>query len=737
MDLKELLIRTIHNIPDDSNCDLFFIKLIKNSDFELFIFTFVKISINKQNKHEYLKFQYDYAYNFLYTYSLEYFIHKFCLYKENNIRNLLNNLYFDKINSDILEFINFLCTFKISNCKHILKIIFNSLTTKTFTRTNICKLYNILFDLAIIRDYIITLDKWLFEDIKKNDFSILGEILSLPISEKNTYFAIQNISKPFFKLFNNNNSTIQIWTWMNEILENNSDRNKESYSLFIQYNRNTNSNYFLYNLYYIIYELFKKLQIKDGYPHISLYKDVIINFKFQNDNILNTVNLILKAFQIIIIPTIKQMKYVIKQLEHANNPLNENSNNHEQIIKLKEWASSHQHRLNRLLNNYTLNSIHVVCRFIINTIYYSNNIDKYLHNIDLSIIDSIYEFYSYLSHNKLRYISYLKFPVEFYCVCIKLIKSNNINNNTKTRIIELISFQFNSIYCKYLDFPYIQNNLFDTFIDSFINCKYWTGITDDSKRNIRFTIIYLFGLISSDFQQNCKLTLYFKNNDLKHNLFWNILLYDISIVIDDIKKRHSYKTSNFVVILKYIKYLLSAIHCEIFINKLMSETIGSLFINVVYHSILLNTNDKASILKKDLISIINKMSNHDNFRILIENFITNDNSTRINLLKFVSFNKVLFDKISSYTIINLDNVPNDFLDPITNTLIKNPVVLPASQIIMDKNVIIRYLTLTEEDPFNRAELKIDSLIQYNHTLEAKQIISNFKKKYNQWKNNLK
>ncbi|KAL5723047.1 RING-type E3 ubiquitin transferase [Ranunculus cassubicifolius] len=58
----------------------------------------------------------------------------------------------------------------------------------------------------------------------------------------------------------------------------------------------------------------------------------------------------------------------------------------------------------------------------------------------------------------------------------------------------------------------------------------------------------------------------------------------------------------------------------------------------------------------------------------------------------------------------LGDIPDDFLDPIQYTLMKDPVILPSSKITIDRPVIQRHLLSDSSDPFNRSHLTQDMLI---------------------------
>lgn len=57
-----------------------------------------------------------------------------------------------------------------------------------------------------------------------------------------------------------------------------------------------------------------------------------------------------------------------------------------------------------------------------------------------------------------------------------------------------------------------------------------------------------------------------------------------------------------------------------------------------------------------------------------------------------------------------DDVPFEYLDPIMSTIMSDPVLIPQSNIIVDKSVIKRHLLNDTCDPFNRQPLKLEDLI---------------------------
>jgi ubiquitin conjugation factor E4 A len=58
----------------------------------------------------------------------------------------------------------------------------------------------------------------------------------------------------------------------------------------------------------------------------------------------------------------------------------------------------------------------------------------------------------------------------------------------------------------------------------------------------------------------------------------------------------------------------------------------------------------------------------------------------------------------------LVDAPEEFLDPIMESLMTDPVMLPSSRKIMDRNVIARHILSDQTDPFNRQPLSLDMVI---------------------------
>ena len=100
------------------------------------------------------------------------------------------------------------------------------------------------------------------------------------------------------------------------------------------------------------------------------------------------------------------------------------------------------------------------------------------------------------------------------------------------------------------------------------------------------------------------------------------------------------------------------------------------------------------------------------------------------------------DFFETYRVLHLDiksiefpdEMPEEYLDPLLYTPIRDPVILPESKIIMDRAVIQAHLAEGEYDPFNRQPLTMEQLNEHNQKEEQRQKLLDFIKKRDDWLN---
>ncbi|XP_025422672.1 ubiquitin conjugation factor E4 B [Sipha flava] len=101
------------------------------------------------------------------------------------------------------------------------------------------------------------------------------------------------------------------------------------------------------------------------------------------------------------------------------------------------------------------------------------------------------------------------------------------------------------------------------------------------------------------------------------------------------------------------------------------------------------------------------------------------NSSKIEIMKFQDLarkaNEVSIQNIKKE--VDFNDAPEEFRDPLMDTLMDDPVILPSSGKIMDRPVIVRHLLNSQTDPFNRQPLSEDDLTP---ALELKEKIKEWK-----------
>ncbi|KYO00853.1 putative ubiquitin conjugation factor E4 B [Plasmodium gaboni] len=81
------------------------------------------------------------------------------------------------------------------------------------------------------------------------------------------------------------------------------------------------------------------------------------------------------------------------------------------------------------------------------------------------------------------------------------------------------------------------------------------------------------------------------------------------------------------------------------------------------------------------------------------------------LNKFKNFCQEIVDMKDEVELFNdVDDIPDNFLDPILQDIMLDPVLLPTSGIIIDRKNIERHLMSEPNDPFNRAPLSKEQLV---------------------------
>lgn len=121
-----------------------------------------------------------------------------------------------------------------------------------------------------------------------------------------------------------------------------------------------------------------------------------------------------------------------------------------------------------------------------------------------------------------------------------------------------------------------------------------------------------------------------------------------------------------------------------------------------------------------------------NIKFAITKLWNNQLITRTEYLKLEKMYKQVDDKIKMEE--EEVDLPDEFCDPLMACEIKEPVMLPDTDIIMEKSVISRHLLTDLHNPFNREPLTLEKLNSFNSKLKVKETLKLFIDKKEAWKN---
>ena len=401
--------------------------------------------------------------------------------------------------------------------------------------------------------------------------------------------------------------------------------------------------------------------------------------------------------------------------------------------------------------------------------YKNNNIE--LTNKSSELMENI--FLGRITNNpniKINYIylfnNYLLELVEYNTKTIAISDFVKFDKNISKITLTLLtlsnsikkSFNSDQIYNKMYPMSLLTNifNLtiynvddFKYYFDKSINIKYFKELIYDNINNFQYVvdeILELLNKINGVEQANLDL-----NGDV------NELSPEDNDIVEEAKEKinnlniyfHVFSTFIVKTSKNYINLLLcdEIKHC---LNNIIVLIINNLTIHQKKYKVIDKTNLKftpidllitiKSILlnliyiKKNEILVAQLFSENDSY--------TKNSITRIcnilnkkNKLKSLDYSYLCF--LDNKITAKLDNskdieIPDDLCDPIMDTLMENPIMLP-NNIIIDYGTISRHLLTNESNPFNREPLTLEILDEYNKTESVKHEIDLFKSKVIEFK----
>ena len=290
---------------------------------------------------------------------------------------------------------------------------------------------------------------------------------------------------------------------------------------------------------------------------------------------------------------------------------------------------------------------------------------------------------------------------------------------------------------------------FRYYFSSKINLKYFKELIYENLSHFQYVVDEILELLNKI------------NSVEQSNINLEVNLDELSEEDNDIVNESKEKINNYTIylhifssfIIKTSKYYSNIILCDE-IKHSLNNIIILIINNITIHQKKYKVINKSALkftpidllitIKSILLNLIYIRKNESIVSLLIsenDSYIKNSIKRLSNILskknqiKTIDYSYLHFlnDKINDKIDNNKEiEIPDDLCDPIMDTLIENPVMLP-NNIIIDYGTISRHLLTNESNPFNREPLTLEILDEYNKKDSIKNEIDLFKTKVIEFK----
>lgn len=442
--------------------------------------------------------------------------------------------------------------------------------------------------------------------------------------------------------------------------------------------RNLDQNILALKTYFFIYDL-----IKYTYTEL-IHESKLIN----NDNTLLT---------LLVNERLNNIKYIID-----DSLLLEYNKNFFETSLL--WLTK-INNIDKLTKIDKLNNFHEKYEECLKTIYlyFYFNIDKIVITKNIYIlISNIFDYKLTKNYNLI---------IDFYYLTNKLISKEERKKFAKhyfyiSKVINKLLKNFSLIYEKirhenYVVFEVIYEIcfIFNQTLLYFNNYRRLFDVEYDKN-------IYYFKKFCCVFLENIIFNIDNLIDGVKRNKEYNIKYYQHSIKVLFITLKYLFLHYKKIIFCDELKQLFSEV-IEYFLNKTKNIEVSNIEFDLI--SIYCNI--------KDIVIEINNI-----------NFFKNVDFSDLKL-KLLELNKITIHQLvffNNHDKKNIEVYDDKYCDPITNILIGSPIMVPEN-VIVDKNMITRYLLTHNENPFNRLELNINILNEYNNRRHVLIKLNEYKK----------
>lgn len=768
------------NIKKCNNIDLYILHKLKKNGYKYLINCWKKIDQYK-NKID----------DSIHTQLVSYFDTYFKIYVIENdlnkgiyeyIRTICNKNNKENQKISLYFFDQFINKLDYTDLQIFVLNIIRIINSNKYTLLNLIEFYNIIIKDSNICNIITESDKWICDTPLTNEHSsYIGKLILKTYYTKNGWNnQIILLSNCFSNLFNSH-LNISLYKWFIKGIKLNTSTSTFTSTIIIQ-NNIFYSNKLLINIIIILKNEFDlKIISNMNYENIN---NKYYNLCIEDGCDYNSITYFLLYWYFII-----GLKNILKDYKDYCNELTSLEIKLNDVISSEWWGNNSIIRIkyiskltkqkiyyNRKIQNYKkiiyleniLQIYFDICNSIAKSLLLNNDLYEN-NNIHNELLDSLIQSHTYIKKTNID-------------ECMNLIIFNLLNNKNLSIRYKCIEFYVNYLPINGLDYlnnTKFNNNIINIIINLFIEIKVLNEDQFYDKYEPRYYILFLLKFLLKHNKYATTFLEYIQNNNDNIIEFILILLQDLSDLFYEIiynfdklnnlynklqiqstlKLEDNYmKISNLLetfctFFIEYIVLLHILIEKKyntiIFTTKIyerLEEVITFIirkFCITNYNTIIKINNinmDTELIIIKLMNILINVYTCVEGKNIILKN-ASNYKKNLFELLRITFFTDSISNWYILYKIIVFENelniyitnnssdiiIPDKYLDPLLNTLMSNPVFLPITDTIIDLETIKKHLENNDFNPFNRAKLTIDEVINYNNNKDRKKKLEIFKK----------
>lgn len=712
----------------------------------------------------------DKVYRYLKTYIIEYYIRDTQFGNTSAMYDIVRHCQANE-SIGILEYLYQQCDTSVET-DILLRKLYDGISPETLTQFEICDMYSTLCTWKRFRNYLTSHVRWCMKTLRSNERSILHRVFHISYTRKTfseIHVHLESLTGLLFK-----HATVPYLTWITTTLRQNKFRRNDKWIIGMRTEEPVTSmkEHVLMN----IFACLQNHRSESPTYSISEFVDAYQGETSITDTPSNTYVLYLQcqAFDIIIHPLFKKLDYIVSQymeldtiiematVEYTTNEnasLSAISSSLTEMFRNKVSYLATSLDLKHILVPKALEIIHQhgydVLRWlneVTDSIFFRTN-----HHMFLTTIQNILFVLNY-AKQKLKYHYSISDEIRTstMALCVKLLVSSSFSVHYKREILEYLQLHRGA--------KRMTSKQAGDLWTYYATLEKGSGYPDEIKEQ-QNTIISLMKehVLASNQMQKGRL---FEVDDPSSLVF--SIIHNLTVRMESYRDNYEYARQKYysdrVLSLreiisqeKYSKWIQSDItktlellnilnvSCrfytfrETLLEKLNTEKLCEILLYIIRYSTT-RYHRTCPIMSKAVGLILYLVTFSDFCRA----FVKVCNSTEPEEFKILqniiheadfkrhivgdevheSIHKILVTlKHYEGTLIDYDTVeiPFELLDPLMHTLIENPCVIPETNTIMEKSVIVRYLKTKEQNPFTRSKLTLKDLEEFNETEQAKKL----------------